>query len=141
MAGFTKRGLKEAETAMQLKSKYSIIVLLLIGSLIMISCSVKNYEYADIEGNWWGLEHIIDGESQDKSNRIWFGFKADSTYSSVLLEKQKAGTYTIDGNTILAKPNAENAISMRIESIRDDIMILHLTSGGTQQTLILTKNN
>lgn len=116
---------------------------LFLGSIyafLLIACA-GDYDQQDVTGNWWGLEHIVDGESQDKSNRIWFGFKADSTYSSVLQGKQKTGTYTVEDNTIMAKPNAERVIPLKIESIRDDILTLHMTNAEQSHTLILTKNN
>ncbi|HLF65578.1 MAG TPA: hypothetical protein VI603_17580 [Saprospiraceae bacterium] len=111
--------------------------LIFVLTVLMVSCSTKNYNEREIIGRWFSIGWLQNGLETDLT--AWFEFNEDKTYRAVIARNQEEGTWWIDGYKLYTQAKGEERIVVKIERLDEGNLEIRMNRGGQDELLIFTR--
>jgi hypothetical protein len=105
--------------------------------VLLLNCSVKNYNERELVGQWFSQQWTQDGHPTQL--RAWFQFGEDKTYRAVISENQEEGKWWIDGYKLYTQVEGQEKIVVKISSLDSTTLVVDMNRGGQKEQITFSR--
>ena len=118
-----------------------LILFLSVLCTLFLACKQEPaFDSTLLHGDWRGIDWMVKGKSSGRdAGNVRFSFDPQMTYVAESNEQKESGTYRIDGHKLYT--TGENKIEkvVKIARISSDSLTLDMNRAGTDEQLMLVK--
>ena len=113
------------------------VLLFALVSVCCFSCfeAEESIALEDLHGYWNGIGYEIGDKPQSNASDWQFQINPDSTYLLKYGSNAQEGIYRVAGNKLYTTPKGEAEISVAIEQLTQDSMVIKMNRSGIIEIL------
>lgn len=116
-------------------------IILAFSALFLYNCD-NTENYKNITGEWTCSEWITESTGNDRcNNNVYFSFKDDKTYTSIIDTQKQSGIYKIANGLLYSTPKGKLEIGVEIKTLNKDTLQFIMSRFGEKEILTLLKKN